>query len=131
MPDAGRRPQDLDERIVHIGMWYSQPLAQAQIRFDHGIGSHRKELDPAGWQGVFRRDADERGYTLEYAIPWTLLGGEKPQPGDIWPASWNVHWSDEHGRTCMGRLVEITNPAEEYLFLRGSSWGKAVFDAPN
>jgi hypothetical protein len=127
---AGWRPQDRSENIVHVGMWYSHASQRARLTLDYGMDFHNQRLDPPGWTGSFRKDADGLGYTLEYAIPWDLLSAaaDPPRAGDQWAAVWSVHWGDPGGRTCMGKLVEITNPADRpYFFLRGSTWGKAAF----
>ncbi len=108
--------------------------ARRGLRLSRGMDFHGDLIDPAGWEGAFRRDPDGLGYTLEYAIPWSLLcpGPETPRGGDVTATCWTVHWSDGDGKLSRGHLVDITNPAESgfdhmYSFMRGPSWGKAVF----
>lgn len=126
----GHRPVDVSERIVHVGMWQTQPDRKPHLYLAYGMDSHGRVFDPKGWRGVFREDTDGRGYVFEYAIPWSLLyaASDPPRPGDPLAAVWHVHYSDEDGRTCFGQLVEITNSAEKpYHFQIGSTWGKAVY----
>lgn len=130
---AGDRPQDRNEQIVHLGLWHSQPEDRSRLQLDYGIGSYRREYDSEGWQGKFRKWDDGRGYTVEYSIPWKLLNSEAPHAGDVWPAMWNVHWSDDEGRRCVGSLTELTNQKSKsptLLFLDGANWGKVIFDPP-
>jgi hypothetical protein len=129
-PEYGSRPEDVSKNIVHLTMWYNHPTGKARLQVSYGMDFHGELLNPEGWQGVFRKDANGLGYTLEYAIPWTLLNAaaRPPQAGDELAANWVVHWSDEKGALSQGHLVEITNPAvQPFRFLRGQSWGKAIF----
>ena len=132
-PDVGRRPEDVDEHIVHMTMWYHRPTEKARLHLSFGLDFHGEKIDPQGWQGAFRVDPNGLGYTLEYAIPWKLLnaGSRPPRVGDTLAANWTVHWSDEEGRLSRGHLVEITNlDVPVFRFLRGSHWGKATLQ-PN
>lgn len=129
---AGHRPQDLSEQIVHLTMWYHRPTQRARLLLSYGMDFHGERTDPAGWAGAFKMDPNGLGYTLEYAIPWSLLNASQrpPQPGDQLPACWTVHWSDQEGKVSRGHLVEITNPqAGPFRFLRGSTWGRAIYQA--
>lgn len=119
--------------IVHLMMWYDAKAQQARLGLEHGLDFHGRRFDAQGWQGAFVRDADGRGYTMEYAIPWSLLNPRPgpPRGGEVTAASWIVHWSDAGGKIGRGYLVEITNPAEpRYDLMIGRTWGKAVFHAP-
>ena len=77
-PEAGRRPQDISDSIVHLVMWYYRPDQKPRLHLARGMDFHGSLIDPDGWKGAFRLDRDELGYTLEYAIPWSLL---RPDPG--------------------------------------------------
>jgi len=127
------------ERITSLIMWYDAQASRARIKVERGIDQHAPVIDPPGWEGVFRRDADGRGYTLEYKVSWKLLNcaDHPPQAGDSLAALWMVHWSDSEGRIARGQLVEVTNhrPHEgenlpPYLYFQnGPSWGQAVYGA--
>lgn len=126
----GPRPEDRSDRIAHITMWYHRPTQQARLHLTFGMDFHGAEPDPAGWSGVFQADADGLGYTIEYAIPWSLLKAEHdpPRAGDTLAALWNVHWSDVDGRLCRGHLEEIvSDPAVTHPFMQAKAWGRAVF----
>ena len=131
-PDIGHRPQDTSDQIVHITMWHHRPTDKPRLHLSFGMDFHGEQTDPDpnSWQGAIRMDPNGRGYTLEYAVPWSLLhvGNRPPRAGDVLAANWTVHWSDEAGRLSRGHLVEITNlDAKPFHFLRGATWGKAVF----
>ena len=140
-PDYGQRPEDINENLVHLTMWYYQPSGKARLQLSFGMDFHGEITQPlskiegaaenkVGWDGVFVKDPDGRGYTLEYAVPWALLNAasKPPQAGDVLAANWTVHWSDKKGELSRGYLTEITNPAiQPFHFLNGSAWGKAIF----
>ncbi|MEX0687919.1 MAG: hypothetical protein WD072_04555 [Pirellulales bacterium] len=78
------------------------------------------------------RHPDGRGYTLEYAIPWTTLGfaDDPPQSGDTLATAWELHLSDETGRLWRNQIIEIRNQKEPpgiFLFERAATWGRANF----
>ena len=124
--------------IATLVMWHDAQAGRARLKLERGIDQHDQQVDPPGdWRGVFRKDADGRGYTLEYVIPWRLLkcGERPPRAGDTLAALWMVHWSDAEGRIARGQLVEVTNhqphkgettPPYCY-FQNGPSWGRAVY----
>ena len=133
---AGRRlprPSDVNDRLVHLTMWYYAPAGQACLQIDYGMDLHGRLVNPAGYRGAFRRDRDGRGYVAEYAIPWALLhaADNPPRAGDVLAASWNVHWSDDSGRIWQGHLMDILNPQEsDWTFRRAATWGRAIYDRP-
>jgi hypothetical protein len=114
-------------------MWYDAAARRPRLKLFYGFDVHGTTVDPPGWRGAFRKDADDRGYTLEYAIPWRLLNcaDDPPRPGDTLAAVWTVHWSDADGRICRGHLVEITNHGPTglrgYDFGYGPCWGRALY----
>lgn len=126
-----------NRRIASLILWHDPRSGRARLKLERGIDQHEKLLDPPGWQGVFRKDADGRGYTLEYVIPWRLLNcaDDPPRAGDELAALWMVHWSDAAGRIARGQLVEVTNHQPHkgqnippYIFFQnGPSWGKAIY----
>ncbi len=129
-PQLGHRPEDVSDQIVHLTMWYHEPTGKARLHLTYGMDFHGERFDAGGWEGAFKKDPNGLGYTLEYAIPWSLLNAKDrpPRAGDVMAANWTVHWSDEEGKLSRGHLVEITNlQAQPFRFLRGETWGKAVY----
>lgn len=138
LADSMPLADSISDRIANIILSYDAQTKQPRLRLQYGFDSHGNVVDPSGdWQGAFRKDADGRGYTLEYAIPWYLLncGEDPPQAGDEMAALWTVHWSDAAGRLCRGQLVDVTNHQPHALskvppysfFLNGPCWGRAIY----
>jgi len=129
-------PDSLSDRVVSIVMSHDARSNEARMRLQYGF-SYRGSANPPGWRGAFRKDADGRGYTLEYAIPWGLLHcqNDPPRAGDVMAALWMVHWSDAEGRLCRGQLVEVTSlrarpksgVTPPTFFTDGSTWGRAIY----
>jgi len=130
-------PDSLSDRVVSLILSYDARTGEPRIRLQNGFNFREAESQPSGWRGAFRKDADGRGYTLEYAIPWRLLHCENdpPRAGDVMAALWTLHWSDADGRLCRGQLVELTNPQARSkpgvtpatFFTDGATWGRAVY----
>jgi hypothetical protein len=126
------RPQDHSDRLVHLTMWYYQPEKKPCLHIAYGMQFKGDRVNPPDVRAAFVRDPDGHGYTMTYAIPWTLLhaGDDPPQPGDELGCCWNVHWSDEDGRLWKGYLVDVLNQAEKgYTYQRAATWGRAIFHA--
>jgi hypothetical protein len=129
------RPQDISDRIVHLTLWYFQPREQPCLEIRYGMNMDRGLVNPPGWQGAFRKAPDGKSYTVECAIPWTLLGAgsDPPRAGDELGLSWTVNWSDASGKRWKGQLVEIKNPPyadrgkKALTFLDAETWGKAIY----
>jgi hypothetical protein len=130
-PDAARLANATSEQLAHLTLWHHAPSAQNCLHVAYGMDFHGSVVNPAGYHAAYRKDADGRGYTLEYAIPWTLLNAPRaPQPGDTLAMSWTAHWSDEGGRLWRGQLVELRNASEPvriHTWERAATWGRAVF----
>jgi len=130
LPGYQPHPLDKSEQLVHLTMWHCKPRDQACLHIAHGMNLHGDKINPPGYKAAYRKDADGRGYVLEYAIPWELLSAAQDPPlaGDVLGACWNVHWSDEEGRLWKGYLVDIINPAEKgYTYQRAATWGQAIY----
>jgi len=126
--------QDTSGRIVHLTLWYFQPREQPCLELRYGMKLDRGVVNPAGWRGAFRKAADGKSYTVECAIPWTLLGAgdDPPRAGDEMGLCWTVNWSDASGKNWKGQLVEVKNPAyatrgKELTFMHAETWGKAIY----
>ena len=127
-------PQDTSGRIAHLTLWYFQPRDEPCLEIRYGMDFDRGVVNPPGWRGAFRKAPDGKGYTLECAIPWTLLGSgsDPPRLGDELGLSWTVNWSDASGKRWKGQLVEIKNPpyaarGKQLTHMYAETWGKAIY----
>lgn len=123
-------PADLSDKLSFVVLWFCEPEQKACIHLRHGMDLHGVQVNPTGYQGALREDADGRGYTLEYTIPWQLLNAadDPPRAGDELAAMWLVHWSDPAGRNWQGQLIDVMKPNEPgWNFLRAATWGKAIY----
>jgi hypothetical protein len=124
------RPQDRSDNLVHLTMWYYEPGRQPCLHIAHGMDFHGDVVNPRQARGAFRKDPSGRGYTLEYAIPWELLGcgDNPPRGGDELAGCWNIIWSDDYGRLWKGLLVDGLNPNEKgFTYQRAQTWGRAIY----
>jgi hypothetical protein len=131
-PDAARLANATSERLVHLTLWHHAPSAQNCLHVAYGMDFHGAAVNPPSYRGAFRADDDGRGYTLEYAVPWSLLGAADapPRPGDTLAISWTTHWSDASGRLWRGQLVELRNSSEPtriHTWERAATWGRALY----
>ena len=127
-------PQDTSAHIAHLTLWYFQPRDGPCLEIRYGMDFDRGVVNPRGWRGAFRKAPDGKSYTVECAIPWTLLGAgsDPPRVGDELGLSWTVNWSDASGKRWKGQLVEIKNPpyaarGKQLTHMYAETWGKAVY----
>ena len=131
-PTEAERVQAENPQLSHLTMWHHAPTGRACLAIAQGMNLKALAVNPAGVTGAFRRDADGRGYVVEYAIPWRVLHAEDdpPRKGDRLAVAWQVHWSDAAGRIWQDQLVEIRNPHEPHAIMvweRAAAWGRAEF----
>ncbi len=126
-------PQDLSDKLAFVVMWYYAPAQLSCLHLRYGMDMHSLKVNPEGYRGAFRADADGRGYTLEYAIPWKLLNAadDPPRAGDELGFMFLTHWSDADGKKWQGQLIDVTDPDEHgFNFERAATWGKAIYQSP-
>ncbi len=124
-------PFSKSDRIAHISMWYYTPKAEPCLMMAYGMNYHGVVINPAGFKGAYKKDADGKGYTLEYAISWKLLhaDADPPRPGDTLACIWQLIWGDETGHHFGADLSEIRNPKDSGLaYQTAGGWGKAIYE---
>jgi len=124
-----KRPQDVDDQLVHLTMWHFAPKHLPCLDVAYGLDYHGRQVNPAGAVGLFKKDEDGLGYVMEYAIPWNVLHCEKRPlaAGDNVAACWNVHWSDEGGRVWQGYLIDVVNPSvKAFTYQKAATWARAI-----
>jgi hypothetical protein len=121
---------DTNDKLAFLMLWFHRPTEESCLQIRYGMDFHGGVVNPPGYRGAFREDADGLGYTLEYAISWELLHAAEnpPQAGDVLAASWLVHWADASGKVWKGQLIDVTNPRETgWNFHRAATWGRAIY----
>jgi hypothetical protein len=132
-PDEAEREKSRNQKLSHLTLWHHAPTRKACVAINHGTRYADPIVNPIGAHGAFTADADGRGYTLEYAIPWRLLNAadDPPRSGDVLGTVWQVFWSDESGRLWRDQLIEVRNleePARMSPHERAACWGRAEFE---
>jgi hypothetical protein len=125
--------EDRNDHLAFIVLWYYAAEQLPCLHLRYGMDYHGKLINPPGYRGAWKKHADGLGYTMEYAIPWSLLNAadDPPRSGDTLAASWLVHWSDSHGRDWKGQLIDIVNTGEPgWNFQNAATWGRAVYGKP-
>jgi hypothetical protein len=131
-PTAAHRELAKNPRLRHLTMWFHAPTETPCLTINEGMLFADFQVNPTGFTGAFVKAADGKGYTMEYAIPWSLLGcaDDPPQSGDVLAAVWQVLWGDDAGRLRREQMVEIRNPDEPLpinVWERAATWGRAEY----
>ena len=131
-PTAAQKAAAQNLRFAHLTLWYHAASQTPCLTINHGMLLDGIILNPVGARGAFTRDADGKGYTLEYAIPWPLMNcaDDPPRSGDRLAAVWQVNWSDAAGRMRREHMVEVHNPHESLrinVWERAATWGRAEY----
>lgn len=132
LPTAQEKAAATNPLLNHLVMWHHAPTGRACLSLASGMTHDETVGDPPGYQGAFAKAADGKGYVLEYAIPWPLLGAgdDPPQAGDVLAVAWQVHFADLTGRVWRRQIIEIRNLEEPYrigVWQRAATWGKAEY----
>ena len=119
-------------KLLTVIMWHQAPAGKSRLLVEKQMEGGEVVFDPEGAEGVFVQATDGKGYTLEYAIPWKVLGADDdpPRSGDTLAAAWELHLSDDTGRIWRNQIIEIRNPAEPrgiFLYERATTWGRADY----
>jgi hypothetical protein len=124
------RPEDVNDKLAFLTLWYYEPERKPCLHLRYGMDLHERTVNPAGFRGAFRKDADDQGYTFEYFVPWEILhaADDPPQGGDVLGAMCLAHWSDEHGQSWQGQLIDVANTdVRGWNFYNAATWGKAIY----
>jgi hypothetical protein len=132
-PTDEDRRKAANPRLSHLTMWHHAPSGRACLAVNKGMDINTCFVNVEGVEGRFRLGDDGRHYTLEYAIPWKVLGAglDPPRSGDRLAAHWQVHWADPTGQIWRDQLVEIRNLHELWRivsFERAAVWGRAEYE---
>jgi hypothetical protein len=125
-----KMPPEEQKFVNMLWMWYStQDKAAGYFSF-YTLGFQNPTLNPPGVTGAYTKDADGKGYVMEYRIPWSVLRAPRPLTGgDRIQILWQMHWGNDQGLGVRCGLTDIRNPAGGDLGYMGPlSWGTAIFE---
>ena len=90
----------------------------------HGVVPHDR------FSAAYKEDADGRGYSLEYRIPWDTLnaGASHPVAGDIVTATEQFLWGDGSGLNNIAAAYDLMSQPG-FPWQTTAPWGKAIFSA--
>ncbi len=114
------------KKKINLCAWYDSHAERPALTVDQNTLPNPFLLQQ-GAKEAFRADADGRGYTLEFAVPWGLLFGGPPKPGDRLKATFQPWWADRtqrfsvYAKTSLQRQgalsISYTMPADGQLTL--------------
>ncbi len=130
LQSGGKVPPEIERCINHITLWYSTQDEKAGYFSTHGMNFRDPQLNPPGVEGAYKRDADEKGYSMEYKIPWSVLRAPNPpSPGDTLQIQWQIHWGNDRGTGVRTGMTDVRNPASGDLGYMGpASWGVGILE---
>ena len=120
-------------RLMTLIMTHHAPSKSDRLLVGRSVADYTPQSVGSGdYEGRFVASPDGRGYTIEYAIPWTTLGvdDDPPRSGDALATSWAIHFSDETGKLWRSQIIEIRNQTEPrgiFLYERAATWGRAEY----
>jgi hypothetical protein len=127
---GGQMPAEQQKNVCHLTLWHSTRDKKPGFFICYTLNFTDGKLNPPGVQGAYRKDADGKGYTFEYRVPWTVLRAPRPlRGGDQVQVQWQQHWGLDVGRGLRCGLTDIRNPASGDLGYMGpTSWGLGIFE---
>ena len=128
---GGPKMPPAEQKFVNmLWMWYStQDKAPGYFSF-YTLGFQDPTLNPPGVNGAYVKDADGKGYTMEYRVPWSVLRAPRPlTAGDRIQVMWQMHWGNDQGLAVRCGMTDVRNPAGGDLGYMGpAAWGTAIFE---
>ena len=128
---GARMPAEEQEHVNHITLWYSTQDEAAGYFACYTLGYKDAAVNPAEVEGAYVRDADGRGCTFEYRIPWAVLRAPRPlKAGDGVQMQFQVHWGNDQGTELKSGITDVRNPNSNALGYMGpDAWGMGRFMA--
>jgi len=126
---GGRMPNEQQQFVNHINLWYSTRDQNAGYEARYTLGFKDEVLNPDGVQGKYVKDEDGKGCTFEYRIPLKVLRAPRPyKPGDAVQMQFQIHWGNDQGTELKTGITDVRNPNSNTLGYMGpAAWGIARF----
>ncbi len=128
---TGSKMSAEDQRYLQTGvLWYSTQDKQAGYVAMYTLNYKDVTLNPPGVAGAYVKDADGKGYVLEYRIPWAVLRAPRPlTAGDKVQMQWQLLWGNDQGTAVRCGMTDVRNAASGDLSYMGPAcWGTAIFE---
>ena len=128
---GGHISPEANKAVNHITLWYSTRDARAGYFVCYGMNFADPTLNPPGIEGAYKKDADGKGYTFEYKVPWKVLRAPRPpQAGDRVQCQWQLHWGNGEGNAVRLGMTDVRNPegSKDLGYMGPRSWGTAIFE---
>ena len=94
-------------RVAWISAWRNHVEGKDYLHVYRGDATPTA-VNPPGSAVAFQTWADGKGYTLEWALPWTAMGVETaPATGSVLPGLLEVLWADSEGGEPSLRAVAV------------------------
>ncbi len=119
--------------ICHMTLWYSTLDEKPGFSICYTLNFADTLLNPPEVTGAYKKDADGKGYTFEYRIPWKILRAPRPlQGGDQVQTQWQLHWGLSIGKGLKFGMTDVRNPASGDLGYMGPGcWVRASSKKPD
>jgi len=126
---GGRMPAEQQRFVNHITIWYSTQDRKAGYQAVYTLGFKDQVLNPPGVDGSYMKDADGKGCTFEYRIPWKVLRAPRPlNGGDAVQMQFQIHWGNDQGTEVKSGMTDVRNPNSNALGYMGpGAWGTGRF----
>jgi len=118
------------KHVCHITLWYSTRDQKPGFFICYTLAFSDGKLNPPEVTGAYKKDADGKGYVMEYRIPWGILRAPRPLTGgDQVQTQWQLHWGNDQGQGLRCGMTDVRNPASGDLGYMGPGcWGMAIFE---
>lgn len=119
-------PLSKDPRIVHLTLWSFTDRDEPCLSLRRGMDYHGDVLLTGKDAPVaFRKDADDKGYTMEARLPWRLLGvaGPVPKAGDRLAMTVQWLWGNAPGTKNVLSFNDIVR-GSGFHFQSAKNWGR-------
>jgi hypothetical protein len=114
--------------LCYIFLWYSTRDQKPGFMIMYTLGFKDLNLNPKEVEAAYTKDADGKGYTFEYRIPWEILRQEKPwKDGDKVQTQWQVTWGDPHGEKGIAGMTDVrVKDSKDLGYMGPASWGTGI-----
>lgn len=119
-----------EKNVCHMTLWYSTRDRKAGFSISYTLNFADGKLNPPDVQGAYLPDADGKGYSFEYRVPWAVLRAPRAlRGGDQVQCQWQLHWGLDVGQGLKFGMTDVRNPASGDLGYMGpGSWGMGIVE---